>query len=160
MRRHTLPMPVLGIMAVVASACSSVTPTTTASANGGGPSHVYVALGENGMGGSAFQTNARAAWTQMFYQSALGTSGTFYDFSIPDQTVAGVLGEELRQAQAVHPDSANDVDEGVSVDVGDRATAPLFDDDSGHGGKALQSGCEVFVLTRSDCPALRARDFG
>ena len=56
MRRHTLPMLTLGIMAVVASACSSVTPTTTASANGSGPSHVYVALGDNGLGGARFRT--------------------------------------------------------------------------------------------------------
>jgi lysophospholipase L1-like esterase len=104
MRRHALPMLVLGIMALVASACSSLTPTTTASANGSGPSHVFVALGENGLGGSRFQTNLSAAWTQMFYQSALGASGTFYDFSEPDQTVADVLGPELAQAQAVHPD--------------------------------------------------------
>jgi lysophospholipase L1-like esterase len=97
-------MLVLGIMAVLVSACSSVTPTTTASANGGGPTHVYVALGENGQGSSRFPTNLGAAWTQMFYRSALGTSGTFYDFSMPDQTVAGVLGQELAQAQAVHPD--------------------------------------------------------
>jgi lysophospholipase L1-like esterase len=40
----------------------------------------------------------------MFYQKALGTSGTFYDFSMPDQTVADVLGQELAQVQAVHPD--------------------------------------------------------
>jgi lysophospholipase L1-like esterase len=97
-------MLVLGIMAVVASACSSLTPTTTASANGSGLSHVYVALGDNGLGGSGFRTNLRAGWTQMFYQSALGTSGTFYDFSMPDQTVADVLGQELAQVQAVHPD--------------------------------------------------------
>jgi lysophospholipase L1-like esterase len=103
MRRDALPMLVLGIMAVVATACSSLTPTTTASANGSGPSHVYVALGDNGLGGSRFRTNLRAAWNQMFYQSALGTSGTFYDFSMPDQTVADVLGQELAQAQAVHP---------------------------------------------------------
>jgi GDSL-like lipase/acylhydrolase family protein len=104
MRRHTLPILVLGIMAVVASACSSVTPTTTASANGSGPSRVYVALGNNGLGASRFPTNVRAAWTQMFYSSALGTSGTFYDFSMADQTVAAVLGQELAQVQAVHPD--------------------------------------------------------
>jgi hypothetical protein len=104
MRRHPIPMLVLCVVAVVAGACSSITPTTTASENSRGPSDVYVALGENGLGGSAFQANLRAAWTQIFYQSALGTSGTFYDFSVPDQTVADVLGQELSQALAVHPD--------------------------------------------------------
>ena len=104
MRRHPIPMLVLGIVAVMASACSSVTPDTTASANGSGPLRVYVALGENGQGSSRFSTNFGAAWTQMFYRSSLGTSGTFYDFSTPDQTVADVLGQELGQAQAVHPD--------------------------------------------------------
>jgi lysophospholipase L1-like esterase len=121
MRRHALPILGLGIMAVVASACSTVTPTTTASENESGPSHVYVALGDNGLGSSRFQTNLRAGWTQMFYTSALGTSGTFYDFSMPDQTVAAVLGQELAQAQAVHPDlitvwlSTADIVEGTDV---------------------------------------------
>ena len=68
------------------------------------PSHVYVALGENGRAAPGSRTNLRAAWTQIFYQSALGTTGTFYDFSMPDQTVADVLGQELAQALAVHPD--------------------------------------------------------
>jgi hypothetical protein len=97
-------MLVLGIVAVMASACSSVTPNTTASANGSGPSHVYVALGENGEGNPRFLANVGDGWTQMFYRSALGTSGTFYDLSMPDQTVADVLAQELGQAQAVHPD--------------------------------------------------------
>ena len=94
----------LGLLALVVSACSSVNPTTTASANGPGVTHVYVALGENGSSGLRFRSDLTSTWVQSFYRSALGTTGTLYDLSQRGETIADALDNLLPEALAVHPD--------------------------------------------------------
>jgi hypothetical protein len=94
----------LGIVGLLASACSDTNPTTTARANSSSVSHVYVAIGEDGSGGFTYRGDLRTMWAQIFYQSALGTGGTFYDYSMPDETVADALREVLPDALALHPD--------------------------------------------------------
>jgi hypothetical protein len=87
----------LGIVGLLASACSDTNPTTTARANSSSVSHVYVAIGEDGSGGFTYRGDLRTMW-------ALGTGGTFYDYSMPDETVADALREVLPDALALHPD--------------------------------------------------------
>jgi lysophospholipase L1-like esterase len=93
----------LGLVSVVASACAGTNPTTTSAANGSGKSYVYVAIGENGAGGFRNPADLRSSWAQMFYASALGVDGTFYDFSSAGETVADALRRLLPEAQAVRP---------------------------------------------------------
>ena len=104
MPRRWIVVLCLGIVGLLASACSGTNPTTTAGANSSSVSHVYVAIGEDGSGGFTYRGNLRTMWAQIFYRSALGTHGTFYDYSMPDQTVADTLHEVLPDALAVHPD--------------------------------------------------------
>ena len=94
----------LGIVALLASACSGTNPTTTARANSPSESHVYVALGEDGSGGFTYRGDLRSMWAQIFYRSALGTSGTFYDYSMPNETAADALQHVLPGALKLHPD--------------------------------------------------------
>ena len=104
MSRRWIVILSLGIVALLASACSDTNPTTTARANSSSVSHVYVAIGEDGSGGFTYRGNLRTMWAQIFYRSALGTGGTFYDYSMPDETVADALHEVLPDALALHPD--------------------------------------------------------
>jgi lysophospholipase L1-like esterase len=94
----------LGLLALIACACSNVNPTTTASANGPGVTHVYVALGENGSSGLRFRSDLTSTWVQSFYRSALGTTGTLYDLSQRGETIADALDNLLPEALAAHPD--------------------------------------------------------
>ena len=94
----------LGVVALLASACSGTSPTTTARANSSPVSHVYVAIGEDGSGGFTYRGDLRAMWAQNFYRSTLGTNGTFYDYSMPDETAADALQQVLPDALALHPD--------------------------------------------------------
>ena len=104
MPRRWIVIVCFGIVSLLASACSDTNPTTTARANSSLVSHVYVAIGEDGSGGFMYRGDLRTMWAQIFYQSALGTGGTLYDYSMPDETVADVLHEVLPDALAVHPD--------------------------------------------------------
>ena len=94
----------LGLLALLACACSNVNPTTTASVNGPGVTHVYVAIGENGSGGLRFRSDLTSTWVQSFYRSSLGTTGTLYDLSERGETIADVRDNLLPEALAVHPD--------------------------------------------------------
>ena len=94
----------LGLLALLACACSNVNPTTTASANGPGVTHVYVAIGENGSSGFRFRSGLTSTWIQSFYRSALGTTGTLYDLSERGETIADARNNLLPEALAVHPD--------------------------------------------------------
>ena len=103
MRRSLIS--VLVLVSLVAAACTSINPTTTANANRGGPSYIYVALGESGTNGFHHRPqDLRSQWTQLFYRSSLQTDGVLYDFSTSGQTVAEVLKTELPQALALHPE--------------------------------------------------------
>jgi hypothetical protein len=96
---------VIALVALAAGACTSINPTTTASANGRGPSFVYVALGESGANGIHHgPPDFRSQWAQIFYRSTFGTNGVFYDLSTDGETVAGALSSVLPRALAVHPD--------------------------------------------------------
>jgi len=103
-QRRWIAVLCLGILGSLASACSDTNPTTTARANSSSRSHVYVAIGDDGSGGFTYRGNLRTMWAQIFYRSALGTDGTFYDYSMPDETVANTLHEVLPDALALHPD--------------------------------------------------------
>ena len=103
-RRPRVVLLCLGLLALLACACSNVNPTTTASANGPGVTHVYVALGENGSSGSRFRSDLTSTWVQSFYRSSLGKTGTLYDFSERGETIADVRNNLLPEALAVHPD--------------------------------------------------------
>ncbi len=94
----------LGLLALLACACSNVNPTTTASANGPGVTHVYVAIGENGSSGLRFRSDLTSTWVQSFYRSSLGTTGTLYDLSERGETIADARDNLLPEALAVHPD--------------------------------------------------------
>jgi hypothetical protein len=94
----------LGAVALALSACSGTNPTTTAGSNVSSVRHIYVALGENGSNGSRTRFDLRSLWPQLFYQSALGTSGTFFDFTEPDETLSNLIDQVLPHALAVHPD--------------------------------------------------------
>ncbi len=94
----------LGLLALLACACSNVNPTTTASANGSGVTHVYVALGENGSSGFRFRSDLTSTWIQSFYRSALATTGTLYDLSERGETIADARDNLLPEALAEHPD--------------------------------------------------------
>lgn len=94
----------LGLLAFLACACSNVNPTTTASVNGPGVTHVYVAIGENGSSGSRFRLDLTSTWIQSFYRSSLGTTGTLYDLSERGETIADARDNLLPEALAVHPD--------------------------------------------------------
>jgi hypothetical protein len=64
----------LALVALGAAACANINPTTTASANGRGPAHVFVAIGESGANESrGGPPDLRSQWTQIFYRSTLGT---------------------------------------------------------------------------------------
>jgi lysophospholipase L1-like esterase len=104
MPRRWIVISCLGIVALLASACSGTSPTTTARANGPSESHVYIAIGEDGSGGFTYRGDLRSMWAQIFYRSALGTSGTFYDYSMPDETAADALQHVLPGALQLHPD--------------------------------------------------------
>jgi lysophospholipase L1-like esterase len=96
----------LALVALGAAACTSINPTTTASANRG-PSFIDVAVGDSGANG--FHHGApdlRSQWTQAFYRSTFGTHGVLYDLTSGGQTVAGVLSSVLPQALAIHPQLA------------------------------------------------------
>jgi lysophospholipase L1-like esterase len=104
MPRRWIVISCLGIVALLASACSGTTPTTTAHANSPSESYAYVAIGEDGSGGFMYRGDLRSMWAQIFYRSALGTSGTFYDYSTPDETAADALQHVLPGALQLHPD--------------------------------------------------------
>jgi lysophospholipase L1-like esterase len=97
----------LALLAAGATACTSINPTTTASANGHGPSYTYVAIGDSGT--NSFHDgppDLRSQWTQIFYRSTVGTHGTLYDLTSGGQTVAEALSSVLPQALAAHPQLA------------------------------------------------------
>lgn len=97
----------LALLAVGAAACASINPTTTARANGGGPSYTYVAIGDSGT--DSFHhgpPDLRSQWTQIFYRSTVGTHGTLYDLTSGGQTVADALSSVLPQALDTHPQVA------------------------------------------------------
>ena len=94
----------LGLLALASSACSNVNPATTASANGSGVTHVYVAIGENGSSGFRFGSDLTSTWIQSLYRSALGTRGTLYDLSERGETIADARDKLLPDALAEHPD--------------------------------------------------------
>ncbi len=97
----------LALVALGAAACTSINPTTTASANDGGPSYISVAIGDSGATGFRHdQPDLRAQWSQAFYRSTFGTRDVLYDLTSGGQTVAEVLGSVLPQALAVHPQLA------------------------------------------------------
>ncbi len=97
----------LALVALGTAACTSISPTTTASANGRGPSYVFVAMGESGANGfRGGPPDLRSQWTQLFYRSTLGTGNVLYDLTSRGQTVAEVLSSVLPQALAVHPELA------------------------------------------------------
>jgi hypothetical protein len=104
MRKSRSLLFVLGVSALVLAACSGTNPTTTAGSNDSSARHTYVAIGENGSNGSRTRFDLRSLWPQLFYQSVIGTGGTFYDFTNPDQTIAHVISQVLPNALAVHPD--------------------------------------------------------
>ncbi len=91
---------VVGALALVAlgvAACTSINPTTAASANGG-PSSVSVAIGDSGAAGFRHdEPDLRSQWTQAFYRSTFGTHDVLYDLTSGGQTVAAVLGSVLRR---------------------------------------------------------------
>jgi hypothetical protein len=93
----------LSLLALVATACSNVNPSSTARPNGPAVSHVYVAIGENGSEGFRSMSDVASTWTLSFYRSALGTGGTLYDLSTRAQTVADALVNVLPHALALHP---------------------------------------------------------
>jgi hypothetical protein len=97
----------LGLIALAGAGCTSINPTTTASANRRGPSFVVIAIGESGANGfRGGPPDLRSQWTQVLYRSSLGTDGVLYDLTSRGQTVTEVLGSELPQALAVHPQLA------------------------------------------------------
>jgi hypothetical protein len=103
-RSSQLVLLCLGLLALLAGACSNGNPTTSASANGPGVTHVYVAIGENGSSGFRFRSDLTSTWIQSFYRSAFGTTGTLYDLSERGETIADARNNLLPEALAVHPD--------------------------------------------------------
>src|ERR1700719_1961685 len=104
MPRRGVPVLCLGVLSLVAAACTNVNATTAARGNTPSVSHVYAAIGESGSTGFRSGTDLRATWPRVFYQSAFGTAATFYDFSMADATVADALQTVLPQTEAVKPD--------------------------------------------------------
>jgi hypothetical protein len=93
----------LGLAGLGLSACSGTNPTTTAGSNASSVRHTYVALGESGSNGSRTRFDLRTLWPQIFYESTIGTNGTFFDFTNPDDTIANEIHQVLPYALAVHP---------------------------------------------------------
>jgi GDSL-like Lipase/Acylhydrolase family len=70
-----------------------------------GPATVFVALGGDESAGSQVSDGQYQDWIQLFYREALSARSTLYDFSSEDgTTVEELLGGELSEALAVHPD--------------------------------------------------------
>ncbi len=63
-------------------------------------------------------------------------------------------------AQGIDGDAADEVQEGVPIHIGHRATPGLLHHDPGHHGVALQSRRHVRVLAPAQCLALRTRHGG
>ena len=61
----------------------------------------------------------------------------------------------MAMAQAVDADSADDVDEGVAVDVRQRASSAFMNHDAGHCGELLMTGSQVFFFARAQLAAFR-----
>ena len=66
----------------------------------------------------------------------------------------------VRVAKRVHGNTADEIDEGIAIDVGHRAAPPLFHDDAGHHGIALQARRHVRILATAQLLALRPRHRG
>jgi hypothetical protein len=125
--RRASPALCLGAITLVAAACSNINPTTTATANGPTVTRVYAAIGDDGSSGFGSPVDFGSTWPQLFYRSAFGTAGIFYDFSEPGQTAAAALRGTLPQVRAIRPDV-------VSVfvspaDLVDGTPAPVYGGD-------------------------------
>jgi lysophospholipase L1-like esterase len=104
---------------VLLSACAQQPSAATRSAPGSQPI-VYAAIGASETYGIGADDRYRQAWPQLFYNDALPSSATLYNFGIPGETTAGALVDEVPAALKVHPQlvtvwlNVNDLVQGVS----------------------------------------------
>ncbi len=100
------------------SACAQPS-AATRSAPGSQPI-VYAAVGASETYGIGADDRYRQAWPQLFYNDALPSSATLYNFGIPGETTAGALTDEVPAALKLHPQlvtvwlNVNDLVQGVS----------------------------------------------
>jgi lysophospholipase L1-like esterase len=150
----------LGLVVLLASACSNANPSTTASAIGPGVTHVYVAIGENGSSGFGFRSDLTSTWVQSFYRSALGTTGTLYDLSQRGETIADARDNVLPEALALHPDlvtvwvSTEDIVSGTPPATYGQELSQLVEALRQHGASVLLANAAPQVLypALESCP--------
>ncbi len=97
-----------------------------------GPPITYVAVGASESVGLGAANPVRDAWPQVFYRSALPARATFVDLAISGDTVSDALGDQLPDAEALHPNlvtvwlNVNDLVAGISPAEYGRQLAQLL----------------------------------